>query len=345
MPQFDNFNKLIENNYLIAIVGPTSSGKSKLAMDFAKLVNSIIISADSRQIYKYLDIGTAKPNKDELSEVEHYLIDIVEPDEYYSAGKFEEDADTSYLKIKEKNKLPILVGGSGLYINAMINGIFDEDKIFDDLDKNKINETIKPNFNSKSNSSNEILNSKRQAIKNELIKRYETYGIYDLYLELEEVDMKSAIKYNDKNPVRVIRALEFYLLFGKPISDFQQENETQKYKPIYFQVDLTREQLYNNINNRTLKMLEMGWIDETINVLKMGYDPKINSLNTVGYKEIIDYLDEDNPNYQKYDFLIDKIQQKTRNYAKRQITWFNKYAKNCIFVNNSNQIIDYLNKI
>lgn len=345
MPNFDNFNKLIDNKYLIAIVGPTSSGKSKLAMDFTETINSSIISADSRQIYKYLDIGTAKPNKEDLKKTEHFLIDIVEPDEYYSAGKFEEDADSVYSEIKSKNKIPILVGGSGLYINAMINGIFDEDKIFDNLDKNKINESIKPIMIGKSNSKNDILNSKRNIIKNQLIKRYETYGIYDLYLELEEVDMKSAVKYNDKNPVRVIRALEFYMLFGQPISSFQQENEVQKYEPIYFQVDLNREQLYNNINNRTLKMLEIGWIEETLNVLKMGYDPKINSLNTVGYKEIIDYLDEDNPNYKNYDFLIDKIQQKTRNYAKRQITWFNKYSKNCIFVNNINQIVDYLNKL
>jgi tRNA dimethylallyltransferase len=200
----------------------------------------------------------------------------------------------------------------------MVNGIFDEDAIFEELS----NESL----------SKQNLLAKRTDIKEKLIKRLDRYGIYDLFRELEDIDPISAQKYNDKNPVRVIRALEFYYLFNKPISQFHTNSIKNKYKVIYFQIDIDRESLYNKINKRTEIMLEKGWIEEVKEVLEMGYDYKLNSLNTVGYKEIIDYLDEDSEFYNDEDYLIDKIQQKTRNYAKRQITWFKKYANDSIYV-------------
>ncbi len=324
-----------EQKILISIVGPTGSGKSNLAMELAKTEKIEIISADSRQIYKYMDIGTAKPTKDELKMVKHHFISQVEPDEYYSAGQFEEEADIIYNDILNRGKIPVLVGGSGLYINAMVNGIFDEDDVFE---KNNILKLTK-----------EELKLKREKIKKELVDRHIRYGIYDLYFELEKVDRKSAEKYNDKNPVRVIRALEFFLLFGQPLSKYHQNeiktNEKDKYKAIYFQVDIDRETLYDRINRRVDVMMEEGWIDEVKYILEMGFDYKLNSLNTVGYKEIIDYLDEDSHFYKDTHYMEDKIKQKTRNYAKRQVTWFKKYAEPSYYVKNVNELNEMLVKL
>lgn len=335
-----NFDKIAENNILIAFVGPTGSGKSNLALQLAEYENIEIISADSRQVFKYLDIGTAKPNIDEQNKVKHHLIDIIEPNEYFSAGEFENDADKIYNQIIENGKIPVLVGGSGLYINAMVNGIFDEDAIFEDL-------STKSNSNSKhvNNNNKEQINFERSKIKEKLVKRFERYGIYDLYLELEDIDPVSAKKYEDKNPVRVIRALEFYYLFNRPISEFHVNSTKNKYKVQYFQIDIEREKLYEKINKRTDIMFELGWIDEVKKILGMGYDYKLNSLNTVGYKEIIDYLDEDSEFYADKDYMIDKVKQKTRNYAKRQITWFKKYAMDSNFVNSLKDIELIINKI
>lgn len=330
-----NLDLIREKKILISIVGPTGSGKSNLAMELAKSADIEIISADSRQIYKYLDIGTAKPSKDDLHKVKHHFISCVEPNEYYSAGQFEEEADIVYKDIIERGKIPVLVGGSGLYINAMINGIFDEDEVFEKNNSLKLTK--------------EELKTKREKIKKDLISRLDRFGIYDLFIELEKVDRKSAIKYNDRNPVRVIRALEFYYLFGKPLSDFHQNeiktHENDKYQAIYFQMDIDRETLYDRINDRVDIMMKDGWIKEVQNILEMGYDYKLNSLNTVGYNEIIDYLDEDSQFYRDTHYMEDKIKQKTRNYAKRQITWFKKYAENSHFVSNVDELISQLNKI
>lgn len=334
-----NFEKIVENNILIAFVGPTGSGKSNLALQLSDYENIEIISADSRQVFKYLDIGTAKPSIEEQNKVKHHLINIIEPNEYYSAGEFENDADNIYDKIIQNGKIPVLVGGSGLYINAMINGIFDEDAIFEKLSLNN-NSKVNKQFKSK-----EQLNSERSKIKEKLVKRFEKYGIYDLYLELEDIDPISAKKYEDKNPVRIIRALEFFYLFNRPISEFHINTNKNKYKVQYFQIDIDREKLYDKINKRTELMFELGWINEVKKILEMGYDYKLNSLNTVGYKEIIDYLDEDSEFYNDKDYLIDKVKQKTRNYAKRQITWFKKYANNSNFVNNPKDIELVINKI
>lgn len=322
-------DKLNLEKKIIAIVGPTASGKSRLALELAEILDVEIISADSRQVYKYLDIGTAKPNKSEQEKIKHHLIDIIEPNEYYSAGGFEADADRVYAEIVNKGKLPLLVGGSGLYINAFINGIFDEDEVFCQVGNSK-------------SIGKENLFALREKVKKQLVERFEKYGIYDLYIELEEVDAVSAKKYEDKNPVRVIRALEFYQMFQKPISQVYTYQTKKAYKPIYFQVDISRQELYERINLRTVQMIEQGWVQEVEQILGMGYDYELNSLNTVGYKEIIDYLNEDNELYGKKDLMIEKIQQKTRNYAKRQITWFKKFATNSVYVKDSRDVLNYL---
>ncbi len=282
---------------LLAIVGPTASGKTAVSLELAKLIDIEIISADSRQIYKHLDIGTAKPTKDELKKVKHHFIDIVEPDEYYSAGLFGNQADVIANQIFSRKKIPVLVGGSGLYIKALCEGLFDED-------------------------ASEI----RDSIRKELSDRLTREGSVKLYEELGKVDNDSAKLYSDKNPRRILRALEYFYLTGKPLTKAHSEKKTDKnFKTKYFGIYFEREELYKRINVRAEQMWEMGLIKETEKVLKMGYSPGLNSLNTVGYKECISYIN----GVLSKDEAIELTKRNTRRYAKRQMTWFrkNKYIE------------------
>jgi len=280
---------------LIVITGPTASGKSALALRIALATNAEIISSDSRQLFLHLDIGTAKPSKDELECVPHHFIGIKSPSEHYSAGMFEKDALALYQDILNRNKKAILVGGSGLYVKAFCDGLFQEDK----------------KLNTQNNNNNNI--------RHELNLRFETEGIDNLYNELEKCDPISHKKYSDKNQVRVIRALEYFLINGRAISEARQENEaiTRDFESIYFGLEFSRQDLYKRINKRTLQMWEDGIVQETKDALAMGYSKDLNSLNTVGYKEVISYLEG---NLTK-DEAISLIGQNTRRYAKRQITW------------------------
>lgn len=284
----------IINNRIIAIASPTASGKTSLAIELSKIIDIEVISADSRQIYKYLNIGTAKPTKSEQKQAPHHLIDIIEPDEYYSAGLFAEQAEPIIDNILLRKKIPIVVGGTGLYIKALFDGLFAEDNI--DM-------------------------SKKNQIRRELDFRLNNEGIENLYNELLRIDPVSAKKYSDMNPRRVSRALEYYYLTGKPISLSHKVNATEtKYKPIYFGIYLERDELYERINKRVEQMWEMGLVDEVKSILDMGYSEILNSLNTVGYKETIQYL-KGKLNERE---TIELIKKNTRNYAKRQMTWFRK---------------------
>jgi tRNA dimethylallyltransferase len=277
---------------LIVITGPTASGKSALALGFALATNAEIISADSRQLFSHLDIGTAKPSKDELESVPHHFIGIKSPQEHYSAGIFEKDAREVRQDILNRNKKAILVGGSGLYVKAFCDGLFQED---------------------------EVSTQRNNNIREKLNLRFETEGIEKLYNELEKCDPLSHQKYSDKNRVRVIRALEYFLINGRAISEAHQESKAhaRDFEPIYFGLEFSRQDLYERINKRTLQMWEDGIVQETKDVLAMGYSKDLNSLNTVGYKEVISYLEG---NLTK-DEAISLIGQNTRRYAKRQITW------------------------
>lgn len=289
------YKELVEQKVLIIILGPTASGKTGLSIKLAEWLDIEVISADSRQVFKFLDIGTAKPNYEELSKVKHHFINIINPDEYYSAGIFAKQASDTALDIFSRGKIPVVVGGSGLYIKAVCDGFFNEDK-------------------------EESFSVIRTTLENRLLSE----GKDALYCELEKIDPAMALLYNDKNPRRIIRALEFFYSNGITLSEaHNQQQDNIPFKPIYFGINHNREHLYDLINHRTEIMWKNGIVEETQKVLNMGYPPDLNSLNTVGYKECIDYL---NGNKNEAD-TISLIKQNTRHYAKRQMTWFRKNEK------------------
>lgn len=317
---------------IIFIIGPTASGKTDVALRLAELIKASgnidftteassainpindveVISADSRQIYKFMDIGTAKPSPEELASVKHHFIDIVRPNEYFSAGLFGDKAAKLINKLIHKNTLPIVVGGSGLYIKSLAEGFFNEG--ITDL---RTKENVRKNLDSR------------------LIE----FGIETLYNDLMKIDPVAARLYNDMNPRRVIRALEHYTLTGKPISlSWAKTKSIRKFKPLYFGIYWQRERLYERINSRTELMWQNGLVDETEKLLKMGFASDLNALNTVGYKETIAYLKGEISQNQS----IEDIKKHTRNYAKRQLTWFKSY-ENLIWLDGSP--IDIANQV
>lgn len=277
---------------VIVIVGPTCSGKTNLSLKLAELIPSEIISADSRQIYKLLSIGTVKPSKEQLQKVTHYLIDILDPSENYDVSMFEKDAERIIDQIHQNNKTPIVVGGSGLYIKALIDGIFDT------ADKD-------------------------EEYRKKLFENRKEFGNEYLYKKLQEIDPISAEKMLPQNWKRVMRALEVFHTTGELIWEHHQKQSSQKeikYNFKQFGLNWERKILYENINRRVDWMTDNGLINEVKNILSLGYSENLNSLNTVGYKEIISYL----KNEITLDKAIDLIKRNTRHYAKRQMTWFKK---------------------
>lgn len=258
-------------------------------MALAELMNSEIISADSRQVYKYLDIGTAKPEKKYLEKFKHHFIDELDPDQDFNASKFSADAQKIIDKLFYEKKIPIVVGGSGLYVKGLIDGIAES-----------------------ANTNPEI--------RMQLLDLRKKYGNEHLYNELRKVDEISADKMLPQNWKRVIRALEVYKLTGKPIWQHHAEKGRQSnFKFIQIGLRWDRDLLYKNIEKRVDEMFETGLIDEVKNILNLGYPKTINALNTVGYKEIIEYLDDQI----SLDRAIELIKRNSRRYAKRQMTWFN----------------------
>ncbi|MHB8580716.1 MAG: tRNA (adenosine(37)-N6)-dimethylallyltransferase MiaA [Ignavibacteriaceae bacterium] len=273
---------------IIVIAGPTCSGKTSLSLLLAEKLNVEIISADSRQIFKYLDIGTAKPSKQNLEKVKHHFIDVLEPDENYNVSRFENEASSIKKIILSKNKVPLVVGGSGLYIRALIDGIFDEVDIDQDY-------------------------------RNELLEQKKSFGNEFLYSELIKVDPESAAKMLPQNWKRIIRALEVFHLTGKPIGLHQKgHNRQTDFKFLQFGLNWERSILYENIELRVDEMIELGLVEETKGILEKGFDRNLNALNTVGYKEIISFLDG-NINIER---AVELIKRNTRRFAKRQLTWF-----------------------
>lgn len=284
---------------VLVITGPTAVGKTGMSLILAKHHPIEIISADSRQIYKYLDIGTAKPSKEELNSVKHHLIDELDPTEHFSAWKFKEQASDKIQEIFAKDKYPVIVGGTGLYLKALIEGLFNEDVKYD-----------------------------KENIKKDIENKINLFGNQFLIDELQKKDPKIFEIYPDLNPRRLFRALEFYYGTGNKFSrNIGITTYKSDIKFLYLVITDKRETVYNNINKRVINMWKSGLVDETISILKKGYDKNLNSLNTVGYKETIALL-EGNINEER---AIELIQQNTRRYAKRQITWF-KGVENAVWL-------------
>ncbi len=279
---------LPENQVVIVVCGPTGVGKTDLSYRIARKIPVEIISADSRQIYKYLDIGTAKPPKEILSQIPHHFIDILYPDQHYSAGQFGSESRKILREIFDRGKMPLVVGGSGLYIRAMIEGFFNGNE-----------------YNS------EVRESLQQRLKKE--------GLESLYRELLKIDKKSASKIHPNNSVRILRALEVYLSTGKPLSELQAEKLPPLPFPVVkFGIHKDRRILYQDINTRVDQMFKRGLLAEVKNILQLGYNKNLNSLKTVGYKEVIEYIDGEID----FNVCVQQVKQNSRRYAKRQLTWF-----------------------
>ncbi len=277
---------------VIVIQGPTASGKTAVACALADLLPVDLISADSRQIYRHMNIGTAKPDADELARHPHACIDIRNPDEDYSAGMFASDAPASIKSALEKGRIPVIVGGSGLYIRAACLGLFDES----DADAKGL-----------------------KAVREELTATLHSEGIDKLYAELQRSDPAAAEKYTDRNPRRILRALEFYRINGRPLTEARRADAREPdFHCEFYQIDLQRDELYRRINERAQAMFTAGLVEECEALLTMGYDPAANALNTVGYKEVFALLRGEIDR----DEALELTARKTRNYAKRQLTWF-----------------------
>ncbi|PKL80305.1 MAG: tRNA (adenosine(37)-N6)-dimethylallyltransferase MiaA [Ignavibacteriae bacterium HGW-Ignavibacteriae-4] len=283
---------ILPKNSVIVITGPTASGKTSLSIELAHSLKSEIISADSRQVYKLMDICTAKPSQVELNTVKHHLIDFLDPNIEYSAGKFADDATKVIKKLYESDIIPIVCGGSAFYIKALFDGLFDEE------------------------------NKSKPEIRIKLNQELENFGIGYLQEQLEKVDYKSYTIIELDNPRRVIRALEYYYSTCEPISVAYEKRSTIKseFQPIYFAIDYPREELYDRINQRCEQMWNNGLVNEYKSLISLGYDENLNSLNTVGYKESRDYL---KGIYSKEEAL-EEFKKNTRRFAKRQLTWFRK---------------------
>ena len=270
---------------VIAIVGPTASGKTKLSIDLAKEINGEIISADSRLVYKGFDIASAKPTIEERCGVPHHLIDIVEPEYDYSVADFYDDAKDAIYDIISRNKTPIVAGGTGLYFRVLL----------------------------------ETYNLPRVEANPELREQLELREKEELLEELKEVDFETHDRLKDSNKRRIVRALEVIKILGKPFSELSVEKEPE------FDVEWkipeieSREILYERINKRVDIMLELGLVEETKNLINKHGRIK-NIVDTIGYREIIEYLD----NNMSLEEAVDKLKQHTRNYAKRQLTWFRR---------------------
>jgi len=300
----------------IVICGPTASGKTAVSLSLSNYLDIEIISADSRQIYKYLNIGTAKPTSEELQKVTHHFIDFIEPNINYSAGQFGNDAYSTILEISKRNKIPIIVGGSGLYIKSLCEGLFDStlsDAIIIGANESHISKDI----------------------RSEIEKEFNENGIDFMYEKLKKIDFVLWKLYSDKNPRRIKRALEYYYLHNKKLSNnWNNKQDRTNITPIYYCINPERDFLYDKINKRVDIMWENGLVEETEYILNMGFSSNLNALNTVGYKETIKFLLGECSE----EMAIEEIKKNTRRYAKRQLTWFRKNTQIKFFDSNFDNI-------
>lgn len=289
---------------VVVICGPTASGKTALSIDLANKINGEIVSADSMQIYKDMDIGTAKPTTKEMNGIKHYLIDCVSPSIRYSVADFKRDATEAIEEILKKGKIPIVVGGTGLYIDSLIYGIdYNEMKV--DLD-----------------------------YRNYLEEQAEKKGLNYLYDLAKSIDEKAMQKISPNDKKRICRVLEIYKSTGKTKTQLEIESRQKEvnYDFKVFAIDMDRSILYDRINKRVDIMINNGLIEEVKDLINK-YNEIPTAMQGLGYKEVVEYFDG---KYSKED-MIEKIKMESRRYAKRQLTWFRR-NKNIFWLNASNEI-------
>ena len=307
---------MINNKSKIYIVaGPTAVGKTQYSIDLAKKLDGEIVSLDSVQVYKHLNIGTAKITSDEMQGIKHYMIDEVEPNTNLNVKEFKDMANAYINDILSRKKVPILVGGSGFYIRAVLydTEFLDEDDI------------------------------ESQNIRKELNNLYEEKGIDYLFDILKDVDVESSEIIPKENVKRVVRAIEFYKLHGFPISKHNSEEKAKEsiYDYEFYVLNMERDRLYDRINARVDKMISDGLLIEIKQLINMGLGSDLNSMRSIGYAELYDFVRKNDEirdinelssdKKEELNFLVDKIKQHSRNYAKRQLTWF-KAQKNIIWI-------------
>lgn len=294
----------MQKEKVIVICGPTASGKTALSIELAKQINGEIISSDSMQIYKEMNIGTAKPTPEETQGIKHYLIDFVSPEERYSVADYKKDAKKAIKEILQKGKVPIIVGGTGLYVDSLIYEIEYPEIEFD------------------------------EEYRDELENQVEKNGLEELYKKAKEIDPKAIEKISPNDKKRILRILEIYHATGK--NKTEQEKESRKKEVEYdykvYALNWDREKLYERINKRVDIMIEQGLIEEVKEIYKK-YDKFPTAMQGLGYKEVVEYL----KNETTKEEMIEKIKRETRRYAKRQMTWFRK-NKQTIWLNAEDKI-------
>ena len=289
----------MQKNKVIVICGPTASGKTALSIALAKQINGEIVSCDSMQIYKDMDIGTAKPTTEEMQGIKHYLIGYVSPEERYSVADYKIDAKKAIKEIIEKGKMPIVVGGTGLYLDSLIYEIEYQDIKLDEEYRKKLE------------------------------KEVEEKGLKELYEKAKQIDEKAIEKISPNDKKRILRILEIYHATGK--TKTEQEIESRKKEVEYdykvYALNWDRQKLYDRINKRVDIMIEQGLIEEVKQILDK-YDTFPTAMQGLGYKEVVEYLE----GKLTKEEMIEKIKMETRRYAKRQLTWFRK-NKQTIWLN------------
>lgn len=272
---------------IVVIVGPTCTGKSQLAMDLAVEFHGEIVNADSMQVYKYFNIGTAKLDDISRHIIPHHLIDIIEPSEEFNAAIFKDMADQSIRDIWKRGHLPIVVGGTGLYVRALIYGLFK--------------------------------------VQNDKMLRKQLDELYDndplsFYEKVRNVDPEYGLKVSFRDKRRMVRAMEIFQLTGFSMSEWSKSHgfKTPRYRAMKIGLKKPRDELFIRINKRVEEMLQKGWIDEVKSILAMGYDERLKPFTSIGYREIVQYLHDSIT----YEDMVKDIKKFTRHYAKRQFTWF-----------------------
>ena len=281
----------MEKQKVIVICGPTASGKTALSIELAKKINGEIVSCDSMQIYKEMDIGTAKPTLEEMQGIKHYMIGIISPNERYSVADYKKDAKKAIREILNKGKVPIVVGGTGLYIDSLIYEIEYQDIEFD------------------------------KEYREHLEKEVKEKGLEELYNVAKEIDPEAIEKISKNDKKRILRILEIYHATGENKTEQERKSRQKEVEYDYkvYALNMDREKLYDRINKRVDKMIEEGLIQEVEKIYKK-YNDFPTAMQGLGYKEVVEYLE----GKLTKEEMIEKIKQETRRYAKRQLTWFRK---------------------
>lgn len=281
-------------NKIIAIAGPTAVGKTKFAIEVAKAFNGEVVSCDSMQLYKYMDIGSAKPTPEEMAQAKHHLVDFLDPRDEFSVSRYQEIAKEAINDILSRGKIPVISGGTGLYLNSLLYNM-DFSSVPGDY-----------------------------SYRNELTELAEKEGNEYIHNMLAQQDPEAASKIHPNNVKKVVRALERLKEGEGKIKQFSDiKEETTDYEAILIGLTRDREELYNRINLRVDLLMEAGLLEEVQQLMNMGLTPDNISMKGIGYKEIMDYLDG------KYslDEAVETVKKNTRHYAKKQLTWFRRYDK------------------